>query len=243
MINPVAFSLGSLQIRWYGILLALGFLVGYVIIKKFAKEKKLPPDLVDDFFVWVIPLGIVGARVFEVIIYEPTYYFADPIKMLYVWQGGLSSHGGMLGAVVATIIVAKKYKINFYAIADLLPIPFFLGAALGRIGNFINNELVGKVTSVPWAVVFNGYDGLRHPSQVYEALKNVLLGGIAFQVKKTRLPEGCMFWFGLGSYSLFRFVVELWKDLPTYVGLTIAQWISVPLLVISFIMFYKQKQT
>ena len=239
MVDPVAFSFGSWSIRWYGILLALGFFLGYMIFKKFALEKGFSESLVDDFFIWLVPSGIVGARLFEVLVYEPAYYFANPLKIFYVWEGGLASHGGMIGAFFAVYVVSKKYKMHFYDLADLLPVPFFIGAALGRIGNFINGELVGKVTSVPWAVHFQGYEGLRHPSQVYESFKNFFLAGVFFSVKNLKLPKGSLFWAALGSYSVLRFVVEFWKDLPVYYQLTVAQWISLPLIIISAMMFYK----
>ena len=241
MVNPVAFSLGLIQIRWYGILLALAFFLGYMVVKKLAKEKGLPESFTDDLFVYLIPLGIIGARLAEIIIYEPAYYLANPIKVFFVWEGGLSVHGGFVGAFLATYLVAKKYKLSFYKVADLLPIPFFLGAALGRIGNFINGELVGKVTSLPWGMHFEGYEGLRHPSQLYESVKNFFLCYLTWKMRKKNWPDGCLFWFGIASYSMLRFLVEFVKDLPSYDGLTTAQWISLPLIFIGVIMFFRLK--
>ena len=242
MVDPVAFSLGPLQIRWYGILLAIGFYLGYLLLRRIGRERNIEEGVIEDLFLWLVPASIVGARLFEVVVYEPSYYFSNPLKIVAVWEGGLASHGGFLGALTAVFLVAKKHKVGFYRLADLVPVPFFVGAALGRVGNFINGELVGKVSSLPWAVSFSGYEGLRHPSQIYEALKNALLAAVFWNIRKINLPDGCLFWLGVGAYSLLRFVVEFWKDLPIYYSLTVAQWLSLPLVLISAFMFYRLKK-
>ncbi len=239
--DPVAFTLGAVQIRWYGILLAFSFFLGYLIFKKQALEKKFSEKFVDDFFLYLIPFSIIGSRLVEVVVYDPVYYFSDPIKIFYVWQGGLASHGGILGALVAVYLVSKKHTISFYKVADLLPIPFFLSAGIGRIGNFINGEIVGKVSSLPWAVSFAGYSGLRHPVQLYEMVMDFILFGIFLKLKSKNFPEGCFFYLALGMYSLFRFIVEFYKEMPLYFHLTIGQWLSIFLMLVSLVMFFRRK--
>lgn len=233
VLDPVLLRFGVFEIRWYGLLFAAAFLVGYGLLMRLAKERSIAKEVVEDIFVWMVPLVVVGARLFEVFVYEPAYYFADPIKVLYVWEGGLASHGGILGGVLALWIVARKHKLRFYAIADLAVIPFVLGAAFVRLGNFINGELVGRVANVPWAVKFQGYEGLRHPSQLYEAMKNVVVAALLWGVRKKQLPEGVLFWLGLFLFSFFRFFVEFFKEFPTYYGLNIGQYLSVIVVVIS----------
>ncbi len=234
MIDPVLLHIGPLEIRYYGVLFAIAFLAGYFILRKLAPEKNIHPDTIDEFLLWLIPGIVVGARLFEVIVYEPSYYFSNPSKIIAVWEGGLASHGGALGGILVTWLFCRRKKIPFYDLADIAVIPCALGAMFVRLGNFINGEIVGRVTSVPWAMEFSGYEGKRHPSQLYEAAKNLLLFGILWQLRKWKAwPKGFMFWSFVGLYSVFRFVVEFWKDWPSYYGLTIGQWLSVPLVLLA----------
>lgn len=234
MIDPVLLHLGPLEIRYYGVLFALGFLIGYFILRKLAPERGLKPEIVDDFLIWLIPGVVIGARLFEVIVYEPSYYFANPVKIIAVWEGGLASHGGMIGGILVTLWFCKRHKIHFYDLADLAVIPCALGAAFVRLGNFMNGEIVGRVSDAPWAMKFPGYEGRRHPSQLYEAFKNVLLFAALWHLRKLRdLPRGFLFWSFIGGYSALRFAVESWKDWPLYYGLTIGQWLSIPLILIA----------
>ena len=242
-INPIALTLGPLQIRWYGILMSLSFLVGYFILRFLMRENKIKADA-EEYLIYLI-IGILGgARLFE-IAYEPMYYLSDPVKILYVWQGGLASHGGIIGGALATYLFCRRYKLGFYALADIVVIPIALGAMFVRIGNFINGEIVGRITNVPWAVKFEGYPGLRHPSQLYEAFKNLVLFFILLDMRKSeaiRSKPGLLFWSFIGLYSLFRFFVEFFKEYqtlsPGYV-LTMGQWLSMPLMLISGIFIYK----
>ncbi len=240
MIDPVLLELGPFQIRYYGILFALAFLVGYFILRKLAPERGMKPEMIDDYMLWLIPCVVLGARLFEVLIYEPSYYFANPIKIIAVWEGGLASHGGAIGAIVATWLFCKSRKIHFYDLADLAVIPGALGAMFIRLGNFTNGEIVGRVTQLPWGMEFPGYQGKRHPSQLYEAAKNLLLFGILWHMRKLRnLPRGVLFWSFILIYSLFRFIVEFWKDWPLYYGMTIGQLLSIPLLILASIIIWR----
>ena len=235
--NPILFQLGPIEIRYYGILMALGFLIGYFILKKLTKDT-LTKEQLDDYFVYLLIGIILGARLFEVFVYEPTYYLNNLIKIFYVWEGGLASHGGMLGGIISTLIFCYKKKIKFYTIADIVVIPIALGAMFVRIGNFINGEIVGRVTTLPWGMKFDNYKGLRHPSQLYEAFKNLLLFFILLKLHFKKLKPGILFWTFIGLFSTFRFIVEFWKDWPLYFNLTIGQLLSIPLIILSGIMIY-----
>ncbi|MCX6707995.1 MAG: prolipoprotein diacylglyceryl transferase [Candidatus Woesearchaeota archaeon] len=193
--NPILLTLGPFEIRWYGVLMALAFFVGYFILQKLAKEKKISSELIDIYFIYIFFGIIIGARLGEVIFYDPLYYLADPIKIFYTWEGGLSSHGAFIGGILATLLFCRRHKIKFYKIADLAVIPIALGSVFIRIGNLINGEIVGRVTNVPWAVRFEDYDSqLRHPVQVYEAIMNFCVFLILLSVRKLKkIPEGFVF--------------------------------------------------
>ncbi|MBI5391438.1 prolipoprotein diacylglyceryl transferase [Candidatus Woesearchaeota archaeon] len=238
-LNPILFHVGQFEVHYYGLFMAAAFLLGYVILKKLARERGINPELMDDLVLWLIPGIILGARLVEVFIYEPAYYFADPIKILYIWQGGIASHGGILGAIIVIYFFAKKHKLRFYDLADMVCIPFALGAVFVRLGNFTNGELVGKITSVPWAVKFPKYGGFRHPSQIYEALKNIVLFGILWNVRKKNLPKGMLMWSSIFLFSFFRFFVEFFKEFPAYYELNIGQWLSVIAMVVSGYFIWK----
>lgn len=242
-INPIALTFWHLQIRWYGILMSLSFLVGYFILRFLMKENKIKADA-EEYLIYLV-IGILGgARLFE-IAYEPYYYLSDPVKILYIWQGGLASHGGIIGGVLATYLFCRKYKLKFYALADIAVIPIALGAMFVRIGNFINGEIVGRMADVPWAVKFDGYPGLRHPSQLYEAFKNLVLFFVLWNIRKLeaiKSKPGILFWSFIGLYSLFRFFVEFFKEYqtlsPGYI-LTMGQWLSMPLMILSALFIHK----
>lgn len=246
MIDPVLLHLGPLEIRYYGLLFALAFLVGYFIAKKLAKEFSLEEKLVEDFVVYAVIAVVIGARLFEVLFYNPSYYFSNPVKILYVWEGGLASHGALIGLLLTAYIFSKRHKISFYKIADLFIIPIALGSSFIRIGNFFNGELVGKITSVPWAVKFNAYEGLRHPVQLYQAAYYIIIFLALLRIRKLKnIKEGTLFWSFLFLDGTFRFITEFFKDLPkdyglSYLGLNLAQYISIVLILISIKPLYSR---
>ncbi len=236
-INPLLLQLGPFEIRWYGVCMALAFLTGYLLLRKLAKEKGINEQLIENLLLWLIPGILIGARIVEILIYEPHFYFADPIRMLEIWKGGIASHGGIAGALVVIYFFAKKHKLRFYQITDLIAIPFTIGATFVRIGNFTNGELVGRITQVPWAVKFPAAEGFRHPSQLYEAASHLLLAGILWNFRK--LKEGMLTWITIGGYSILRFGIEFFKEFQLYWGLTIGQWLSLLGIIISGIFLWK----
>ena len=215
MVDPIAFTLGPFTVRWYGVLMAAGFLLGYFITQKIAKEKKIDAEKFGDLYLYLIISIILGARLFHVFVYEPGYYLSDPIRILYIWQGGLASHGAILGSLlVAYFIGQKKYKIHILDTMDIITIVTMLGAAFVRIGNFINQEIVGRVTDVSWGMVFERYDNqIRHPSQLYESAANFILFAFVYSIRNLKKwPRGFIFFFTLSLYSLVRFFIEFFKE-------------------------------
>jgi phosphatidylglycerol:prolipoprotein diacylglycerol transferase len=239
MIDPIVFTIGSLQIRWYGIIFAIGFLLAIPISIKLGKQRNITKEQIYDFFIYLIPSSIIGARLLAVIL-NFSLYQDNLLRIFYIWEGGMAFHGGLLGAVAGTYLFCKKHKIKFYDIADIIVIPAALGLSLGRIANFINQEFYGRLTDLPWGVNFDTAEGKRHPSQIYESIKNLIIFFILLNTYKIKnLKRGVIFWFFILLYSLFRFSVEFFKAQDLYNGLTYGQWISIPLFILSLIMLTK----
>ena len=241
-INPVALQLGPLEIRWYGIIYALGFLFAYYYVKHALAKKKIMFD-VDTFFISVILGNLIGARLFEVFFYNPAYYFANPTEIIAVWKGGLSFHGGLLGGFLASFWFCKKQKISWKIIADILAIPLAIGLGFGRIANFINGELYGYPTSLPWGADFG--DGVfRHPTQLYESLKNFLIAGILTAVNaRKKLSPGILFILFMILYGSVRFFIEFLKVPETmFLGLATGQWFSLLMVVLGIYGIHKFKK-
>ncbi len=157
-----------------------------------------------------------------------------------IWQGGMSFHGGLIGAVVAGLIFCRKYKVKFYKLADFLMLPLAFFLFIGRIANFINGELVGIKTNVPWCVVFKDYDGCRHPSQLYEALKNlVIFFTLFFLYTKKKLKDGIVFWGFVLMYGVLRFIVTFWRESIRLFGLSMGQYLNILMVIVSVIFLYR----
>jgi len=235
-IDPAFLHLGPVTIRYYGLIYALGFAVAYVALRRAIEKKELPlrKEDADTLLLCLIIGVVVGARVFEVIFYSPSYYLASPLKILALWEGGLSFHGGLVGAAAAATLFCRKKKTKFLQLADALTIPAAFALAMGRFANFINGELYGVPTSLPWGVLFPGAQEYRHPTQIYEALKNLVIAGILLQVKKRPRHQGHLFGVFLLLYATFRFVIEFWKEPEVAVGfLTMGQILSLAMLPIA----------
>jgi integrase len=184
-LQPDIFAIGPIHIRWYSLAYVIGFLLAYWILMRFAEKgriKGLDRDKAEEFVIWLMVGVIAGARLLEAIVYEPAYFAQQPWKIIAVWEGGMSFHGGLLGAIVAAYWFCRKRKVSFYQMADLLVLPATIAIFLGRIANFINGELVGTVTNVAWCINYPGLAGCRHPSQFYEAFAE----GLRQQGKRAR---------------------------------------------------------
>lgn len=236
-INPTLLKLGSLEIRYYGVIYALGFIIAYFMISYLAKKKHidLTKDDVADLIFYLI-IGTVGGARLAFVLYNINYFIQNPLEIIAVWKGGLIFIGGFIGSIIAVTLYLKNKKISFYKLADIVVIPLALALALGRIGNFINGELVGRTTTVPWAVKFTGYDNFRHPSQIYGTFKNLIVFSILWHLKNKKLKDGVIFWSFFASYSFLRFLVGFFKEADQYgfiVGLTVEQLIFIVTFIIS----------
>lgn len=239
--DPVIFHLGPLEIRYYGLLWALTIIIGYQLWIWQANRAGIERTVADSFPVWAIIGTIIGARLGHCLFYDFQTTLSNPLSVLYIWRGGLASHGATAGLLLATFIFTKKHNLKFIDIVDRLVFVAAVGAILIRIGNFINSEVVGRATDLPWGVKFIRYDnGLfaRHPSQLYESLFGVFLLIILLKADKyfgkEKRPKGLLTGLFLFLYFLFRFLIEYLKEYQTlsHSYLTMGQYLSiVPILV------------
>lgn len=247
-IDPVFLRLGPLEFRWYGLMYILGFLAAFFIIKSQANKRALQisSETLSDI-VFTIALGIVlGGRAGYILFYNLAWYLAHPLKVFAVWEGGMSFHGGMLGGILAAFYIFRKNSLNFWVMIDIISLTAPIGLGFGRIGNFINGELYGRVTDRSWGVIFPSGGNLpRHPSQLYEAfLEGVLLLLLVWGINRTSPPKGVVFWTVISGYGFFRFIVEFFREPDQQLGFlwggaTMGQLLSLPMLVLGAIMIIR----
>ena len=252
-INPELLQIGPFQIRYYGLFYALGFIIAYFLIYYLAKRKELSitKNDVADFLVYVIVGVVLGARFVYVVVYNPIFYLQNPFEIIAVWHGGLSFHGGLLGAITSAYIFCRRKKIAFYDLADIVVVPVALALALGRIGNFMNAELYGRITNVDWCIDYsknkfieNLPSGCRHPSQIYASIKNLAIFAVLWFIKDKKLPKGFMFWSFITLYGLFRTFIEFFRAPDEQIGFifnyfTMGQLLSFPLFILGLIMLFR----
>lgn len=248
-VNPTAFTVFGLEIRWYGVLFALTIAVGYLILSKMFRKENQPESLIDTMLWYVVLAVVIGARLGHCLFYEPAYYLtADHwIEILYIRDGGLASHGAAIAILVAVYLVARKYRLAYWYLLDRLVIVVALGGLFIRTGNLMNSEIYGHATTLPWGFLFlrNGEVIPKHPTQIYEALSYFLLflGLLAYYIKKDGKPkEGVLFSCFLivcfGMRFLIEFVKEnqeLWED--DYV-LNMGQMLSLPFVVTGLVLLW-----
>ena len=249
--DPVAFQIFSLEIRWYSLAYIFGILFGWVYCKKILIKDRYIFNLFDDFITYLIIGIILGGRLGYTFFYNFEYYLKNPLEILMVWNGGMSFHGGLVGVVVASKLFSIKHKINQFIFLDLVALSAPIGIFFGRIANFINSELYGRATEVPWSVQFLLIDNIkRHPSQLYEALfEGILLFLILryFFEKKFLKKPGQISGLFLILYSIFRFILEFFRSPDPQIGylifdLTLGQLISLIFLIIGIFLFLKKKK-
>jgi phosphatidylglycerol---prolipoprotein diacylglyceryl transferase len=243
--DPVAFSLGPLAVRWYGLMYLAAFLQLWWLGRRriqthpqLARAGWTVPELDDLLFYGVLGV-IVGGRLGEVLFYEPGYYLTHPFEIFAVWKGGMSFHGGFLGVLVAMALYARKVGRGWLDITDFIAPLVPLGLAAGRVGNFINGELWGRVCDpqLPWAMIFPQVDNLpRHPSQLYQAgLEGLLLFIILWRYSSRERPRGAVSAVFLIGYGAFRFIAEYFRTPDAGIFgrsdvISMGQWLSLPMI-------------
>ena len=243
-IDPVALDLGFFQIRWYALAYLGGILGGWWIALKsaalYGKDVRPNNEDIENLITWAVLGVIAGGRLGYVLFYGGAYYLENPIEALYVWQGGMSFHGGLIGVVIAIIGYAMHQKISVLRLGDVVCSAVPLGLLLGRLSNFVNGELYGKPTDSPLGIVFPGTDGQpRHPSQLYEAVLEglvlLIVTNVLIRQNSVRARKGIVAGIFLAGYGASRFAVEFVREPDAHLGtlalgLSMGQWLSVPLI-------------
>jgi phosphatidylglycerol:prolipoprotein diacylglycerol transferase len=244
--DPVAIHLGPLAIRWYGLTYLVGFAVSYGLGRlRIARGMagRITVLTLDDLLFFCVLGVVLGGRLGYVLFYKPGYYFTHPLEIPAVWHGGMSFHGGFLGVLLAVWWVARKHGLRWIELADFFAPLAPLALGIVRIGNFINGELYGRVTTVPWGMVFQGGGSLpRHPSQLYQfALEGVLLFAILWIYSAKPRPVGALSGAFLLGYGTLRFAAEFFREPDDFLGLlalnlSMGQWLSAPMIVAGVVM-------
>ena len=248
--DPVAFHFFSLEIRWYSLAYIAGISLGWLYCKKKLIKNQNILDIFDDYITYLIIGIILGGRIGYVIFYNLGYYLESPIEILMVWNGGMSFHGGLIGVIVASKLFSNKHNTNQFIFLDLVALSAPIGIFFGRVANFINSELYGRTTDVPWSVQFTLIDEVgRHPSQLYEAFFEgfILFFILRYFFKKDyQKKPGKISGLFLIFYSLFRFFTEFFRSPDSHIGylilnLTLGQLISAIFLIIGTLLLFIKK--
>ena len=238
-IDPVIFSLGPLSVRWYGLMYLVGFVAAYLLAHKRLENTRWTKEQLSDLLFWGFVGVILGGRIGYVLFYQFGLFLDNPLYLFKIWEGGMSFHGGLLGVLAAIYWQSRRMKATFLEVGDFVAplVPIGLGA--GRIGNFLNAELWGRQTDVPWAVIFPDAGNIpRHPSQLYEfALEGVLLFIILWLFSARPRPTGAVSGLFLAGYGVFRFIVEFFREPDAHlglyqVGLSQGQLLCIPMIVL-----------
>ena len=256
-LDPVLFDFGLIEIRWYSLSYVFGIIIGWwygkkIILGLFKKNvQTFKIELFDDLITYLIISIIVGGRIGYVLFYNIEFYLSNPLSILKIWEGGMSFHGALLGVIIATHLFAKKNKISTFFLLDIIACVSPIGIFFGRISNFVNAELVGKVSSIPWGVVFPNIDMIpRHPSQIYESILEglflfLILNSIIFFKKDYKIGT-CSSYF-LIFYGVFRMVSEYFREPDLHIGyiyksLSLGSILSFFMIIIGLIVFNYSKK-
>ena len=244
-LNPVLFSIGGFELRYYALMYIIGIVFAYLFLTRWHKPKDFTREQISDLLFYIVLGIIVGGRIFYCLIYNPAYYFANPAEIIMIWRGGLSFHGGFATVLLFGWLYCRKHKLSFLRFADVIILPVPIAIALGRLGNFINGELWGRPTGLPWGFLFPAAPDkgtiARHPSQLYEMLKNIVLFIGLFFLSKKKFKDGFLLFSFFLFYGVLRFLVEFVRE-PEIVaaGLTMGQWLTIPLIIIGAVGIWKK---
>lgn len=246
-VDPIFFSLFGLEVRYYGVLFALGFLIGYYIVRSFFTIEKIEnrDKELDKLLIYVIASAVLGARLGHVIFYEPEVYLANPLEIFAIWHGGLASHGGTIGLLIGLYLYSRKsFNKSYLYVLDRIAIPTALAASFIRLGNLFNSEIYGHTTNLPWGFIFerNGETEPKHPTQIYESLSYLLLFVglmLLYRKYKEKLPRGLAVGWMLTVTFAMRFLIEFIKnpqvDFEVGMPLNMGQILSVPFIVFGIV--------
>lgn len=238
-INPEIINIGVISIRWYGLLFAFSFYLGYLIMRNMFRKEGIPESKLESLAIWMIIATILGARLGHILFYQPDYYLKNPLEILMIWEGGLASHGAVISIALVLWWFVKKQKWDFLWLIDRIVVVGALASFFIRMGNLFNSEIYGKPTTLPWAFVFVNVDDIpRHPSQLYEAISYLLIFIFLlwYYHKKDRKPARGLLsgWFLILLFGV-RFLIEFLKEpqvmLEQALVLNMGQWLSIPLVI------------
>jgi prolipoprotein diacylglyceryl transferase len=243
-VNPEIFRIGSVAVRWYGLLFASSFLLGYMIMNKIFKNENLGEAVLDRLTIYMAIGTIVGARLGHCLFYEPGYYLKHPLEILAIWHGGLASHGAAIGILIAMWLFVRKEKKDFVWIMDRIAIVVALAGFLIRMGNLMNSEIYGVETTVPWGFVFlrNNETAPKHPTQIYEGLTYLFIFILLFRIywaKKGHHLQGLLISLFLILVFSARFLIEFVKEdqvaFEAHMKLNMGQWLSIPFIILGIV--------
>jgi len=247
VIDPIAISIGPLNIHWYGIIISLALLLGFSLAIYRSNKTSIPTEFFLDFFIIGIPISVIFARLYFVI-FNMNYYLQNPLAIIAVWHGGLAIHGAVIGGILVLIILTKRRKLSFFKVVDILAPALILGQAIGRWGNFINQEAYGGIVSESFINNFPNFiknqmfieGNYHHPTFLYESIWNIIIFIILiFLTKKKFTKDGDVFYSYLIGYSIGRFFIENMRtDSLMFLNMQVAQVISITLIIFGLVMIY-----
>jgi phosphatidylglycerol:prolipoprotein diacylglycerol transferase len=248
--RTIALAIGPLSIHWYGLMYLLGFVIGMWLLPRLQNYRGLSLDAKQrESLVLHVFFGVLfGGRLGFVLFYGLPFFLQHPMQIFAVWQGGMSSHGGFLGVILLLLLFCHRQKISVLHLADTLMVPVAIGLALGRVGNYINLELYGTVTTLPWGMAIPGVEGLRHPTQIYAVMKDLLIAALCFlHLKRTHGMEqaaGKTAALFLLLYGMLRCIVEYFRDQAPYgyfdvIGIPVSrgQLLTLPVIALGFLLW------
>lgn len=249
-VNPDIFSLGPLTVRWYGLLFASGFVLGYIILTNAFKREKVPQNILDTLTTYMVVATVIGARLGHCLFYEPAYYLSNPLKILKIWEGGLASHGAAVGILISIWLFSRKYKKSYFWTIDRVVIVTALAGFFIRMGNLMNSEIYGDATSLPWGFIFVKWGETipKHPTQIYEALSYLLIFVLLYTIYRKKWPnlkDGYIFGMFLVTLFSVRFFIEFIKEpqvnFESTMLLNMGQLLSIPFVLLGVYLLARKK--